>query len=40
MPPDRRREIHENTNMAVTVLAGALVVGMGIVIAAAITTVR
>lgn len=39
-PYNLRREIHENKNLAVAVLAGALVIGMGIVIAAAIRAVR
>jgi putative membrane protein len=39
-PYNLRREIHENKNMAVAVVAGALLVGMGIVIAAAIVAVR
>ena len=39
-PYNLRREIHENKNMAVALVAGAFVVGMGIVIAAAIVAVR
>lgn len=39
-PYNLRREIHENKNMAVAAVAGALVIGMGIVIAAAIIAVR
>ena len=39
-PYNLRREIHENKNLAVAVVAGAFVIGMGIVIAAAIATVR
>jgi putative membrane protein len=39
-PYNLRREIHENKNMAVAVVAGAFVVGMGIVIAAAIASSR
>ena len=35
-PYNLRREIHENKNMAVAIVAGAFVIGMGIVIAAAI----
>ena len=38
-PYNLRREIHENKNLAVAVVAGAFVVGMGIVIAAAICAV-
>jgi putative membrane protein len=39
-PYNLRREIHENKNMAVAVVAGALLIGMGIVIAAAIGVAR
>jgi putative membrane protein len=39
-PYNLRREIHENKNLAVAIVAGAFVIGMGIVIAAAIATVR
>ena len=39
-PYNLRREIHENKNMAVALVAGAFVIGMGIVIAAAIVAVR
>jgi putative membrane protein len=39
-PYNLRREIHENKNMAVAVVAGALVIGMGIVIAGALRAVR
>ena len=39
-PYNLRREIHENKNMAVAVVAGALFIGMGIVIAAAIGAAR
>jgi len=39
-PYNLRREIHENKNMAVAFVAGAFVIGMGIVIAAAIVAVR
>jgi putative membrane protein len=39
-PYNLRREIHENKNMAVAVVAGALVIGMGIVIAGAISVAR
>jgi len=39
-PYNLRREIHENKNMAVAIVAGALLIGMGIVIAAAIRAVR
>ncbi len=39
-PYNLRREIHENKNMAVAVVAGSLVIGMGIVIAAAIASTR
>ena len=39
-PYNLRREIHENKNMAVALVAGAFVIGMGIVIAAAIVVVR
>jgi uncharacterized membrane protein YjfL (UPF0719 family) len=35
-PYNLRREIHENKNVAVAIVAAAFVVGMGIVIAAAI----
>ncbi len=38
-PYNLRREIHENKNLAVAVVAGAFVIGMGIVIAAAISAV-
>ena len=34
-PYNLRREIHENKNLAVAIVAGAFVIGMGIVIAAA-----
>jgi putative membrane protein len=39
-PYNLRREIHENKNLAVAIVAGAFVIGMGIVIAAAIATVH
>jgi putative membrane protein len=39
-PYNLRREIHENKNMAVALVAGAFVIGMGIVIAAAIVAVK
>jgi len=39
-PYNLRREIHENKNMAVALVAGSFVIGMGIVIAAAIVAVR
>jgi putative membrane protein len=39
-PYNLRREIHENKNVAVALVAGAFVIGMGIVIAAAIVAVR
>jgi putative membrane protein len=39
-PYNLRREIHENKNLAVAIVAGAFVIGMGIVIAAAIVSVR
>ncbi len=39
-PYNLRREIHENKNMAVAVLAGSLAIGMGIVIAAAMVSTR
>jgi len=39
-PYNLRREIHENKNMAVAIVAGALLIGMGIVIAAALRAVR
>ena len=39
-PYNLRREIHENKNMAVAVVAGSLLIGMGIVIAAAIGVAR
>jgi uncharacterized membrane protein YjfL (UPF0719 family) len=35
-PYNLRREIHENKNVAVAIVAAAFVIGMGIVIAAAI----
>ena len=39
-PYNLRREIHENKNVAVSIVAAAFVIGMGIVIAAAIVAVR
>ena len=39
-PYNLRREIHENKNIAVAIVAGAFVIGMGIVIAAALSIVR
>ena len=39
-PYNLRREIHENKNMAVAVVAGALLIGMGVVIAAAMGVAR
>jgi putative membrane protein len=39
-PYNLRREIHENKNVAVSIVAAAFVIGMGIVIAAAILRVH
>jgi putative membrane protein len=39
-PYNLRREIHENKNLAVAIVAGAFVVGMAIIIAAALALVR
>jgi putative membrane protein len=39
-PYNLRREIHENKNIAVAIVAGAFVIGMAIVIASAITIAR
>ncbi|HVT07907.1 MAG TPA: DUF350 domain-containing protein [Polyangia bacterium] len=39
-PYNLRREIHENKNMAVAVVAGSLVIGMGVVIAGALVRLR
>jgi putative membrane protein len=36
-PYNLRREIHENKNIAVAIVAGAFVIGMAIVIASALT---
>ncbi|HZL19402.1 MAG TPA: DUF350 domain-containing protein [Polyangia bacterium] len=39
-PYNLRREIHENKNIAVAIVAGAFVIGMAIVIASALTIAR
>jgi putative membrane protein len=39
-PYNLRREIHENKNVAVSIVAAAFVIGMGIVIAAALLRVH
>ena len=39
-PYNLRREIHENKNIAVAIVAGAFVIGMAIVIASALSMVR
>ncbi len=39
-PYNLRREIHENKNLAVAIVAGAFVIGMAIVIAAALSLAR
>ncbi|HEX3904838.1 MAG TPA: DUF350 domain-containing protein [Polyangia bacterium] len=39
-PYNLRREIHENKNVAVAIVAAAFVIGMGIVIAAALVSAR
>ncbi|HVV51777.1 MAG TPA: DUF350 domain-containing protein [Polyangia bacterium] len=39
-PYNLRREIHENKNLAVAIVAAAFVIGMGIVIAAAVLRVH
>lgn len=39
-PYNLRREIHENKNIAVAIVAGAFVIGMAIVIASALSIVR
>jgi putative membrane protein len=39
-PYNLRREIHENKNVAVAIVAGAFVIGMAIVIASALSTAR
>jgi putative membrane protein len=39
-PYNLRREIHENKNIAVAIVAGAFVIGMAIVIASALSVAR
>ena len=39
-PYNLRREIHENKNVAVAIVAGAFVIGMAIVIASALSIAR
>jgi putative membrane protein len=39
-PYNLRREIHENKNIAVAIVAGAFVIGMAIVIASALSIAR
>jgi putative membrane protein len=39
-PYNLRREIHENKNVAVAIVAGAFVIGMAIIIAAALSMAR